>query len=443
MKIVIIGNGIAGITAARHIRKSSSEVEILVISEETPYFFSRTALMYVFMGHMKFEHTQPYENDFWKKNRIELLQNKVENIDFETKKISFNDSTSLQYDKLLLATGSVPNQLSIPNSNLKGIQGFYSKQDLDLLENNVKDVKKAVIVGGGLIGIEVAEMLISRGIEVTFIVRESNFWRQILPEAESNLVVSEAEKQGVKFLFETQIESLIGSENKIDKLQTNKGQLLDCQLLCVTIGVRPNIDFLKNSALEIDRGILVNDDLQTNIKDVFAIGDCVQIRTPKEGRRAIEQIWYTGRMMGEVVAKNLLGGSVQYHPGIFFNSAKFFNIEYQTYGTMLADVDEKTSTFVWQHATKNIVFRINFDKETEQVIGLHAFGLRLRHELIDDWLQSKKKVEFFMENLSAINFDPEFFQKFESEIIKSFNEAFQTNLKLKKQKNWFSKLIKP
>ena len=443
MKIVIIGNGIAGITAARHIRKSSSEVEILVISEETPYFFSRTALMYVFMGHMKFEHTQPYENDFWKKNRIELLQNKVENIDFETKKISFNDSTSLQYDKLLLATGSVPNQLSIPNSNLKGIQGFYSKQDLDLLENNVKDVKKAVIVGGGLIGIEVAEMLISRGIEVTFIVRESNFWRQILPEAESNLVVSEAEKQGVKFLFETQIESLIGSENKIDKLQTNKGQLLDCQLLCVTIGVRPNIDFLKNSALEIDRGILVNDDLQTNIKDVFAIGDCVQIRTPKEGRRAIEQIWYTGRMMGEVVAKNLLGGSVQYHPGIFFNSAKFFNIEYQTYGTMLADVDEKTSTFVWQHATKNIVFRINFDKETEQVIGLHAFGLRLRHELIDDWLQSKKKVEFFMENLSAINFDPEFFQKFESEIIGNFNEAFQTNLKLKKQKNWFSKLIKP
>ena len=441
MKIVIIGNGIAGITAARHIRKSSSEVEILVISEETPYFFSRTALMYVFMGHMKFEHTQPYENDFWKKNRIELLQNKVENIDFETKKISFNDSTSLQYDKLLLATGSVPNQLSIPNSNLKGIQGFYSKQDLDLLENNVKDVKKAVIVGGGLIGIEVAEMLISRGIEVTFIVRESNFWRQILPEAESNLVVSEAEKQGVKFLFETQIESLIGSENKIDKLQTNKGQLLDCQLLCVTIGVRPNIDFLKNSALEIDRGILVNDDLQTNIKDVFAIGDCVQIRTPKEGRRAIEQIWYTGRMMGEVVAKNLLGGSVQYHPGIFFNSAKFFNIEYQTYGTMLADVDEKTSTFVWQHATKNIVFRINFDKETEQVIGLHAFGLRLRHELIDDWLQSKKKVEFFMENLSAINFDPEFFQKFESEIIGNFNEAFQTNLKLKKQRNWFSKLI--
>lgn len=441
MKIVIIGNGIAGITAARHIRKSSSEVEILVISEETPYFFSRTALMYVFMGHMKFEHTQPYENDFWKKNRIELLQNKVENIDFETKKISFNDSTSLQYDKLLLATGSVPNQLSIPNSNLKGIQGFYSKQDLDLLENNVKDVKKAVIVGGGLIGIEVAEMLISRGIEVTFIVRESNFWRQILPEAESNLVVSEAEKQGVKFLFETQIESLIGSENKIDKLQTNKGQLLDCQLLCVTIGVRPNIDFLKNSALEIDRGILVNDDLQTNIKDVFAIGDCVQIRTPKEGRRAIEQIWYTGRMMGEVVAKNLLGGSVQYHPGIFFNSAKFFNIEYQTYGTMLADVDEKTSTFVWQHATKNIVFRINFDKETEQVIGLHAFGLRLRHELIDDWLQSKKKVEFFMENLSAINFDPEFFQKFETEIIGNFNEAFQTNLKLKKQRNWFSKLI--
>ena len=179
--IVIIGNGIAGISAARHIRKLSDK-RIIVVSAETDFFFSRTALMYVYMGHMKFEHIQPYENWFWDKNRIELVRGYVTDVDTQSKQLQVDGSRAIQYDKLIIATGSKPNKFGWPGQDLHGVQGLYSKQDLDLLEVNApnKDVcKRAVIVGGGLIGIELAEMLRSRDIPVTFLVREESFWNGV------------------------------------------------------------------------------------------------------------------------------------------------------------------------------------------------------------------------------------------------------------------------
>jgi len=108
-QIVIIGNGIAGVTAARHIRKKSDK-RIIIVSAESKYFFSRTALMYVYMGHLTFEHTQPYEDWFWKKNNIELKEGLVTAINTSSKTLQFTDNTSLNYDKLIIATGSKPNK---------------------------------------------------------------------------------------------------------------------------------------------------------------------------------------------------------------------------------------------------------------------------------------------------------------------------------------------
>ena len=173
--VVIIGNGIAGITAARHIRKLSDK-RITVISAETEYFYSRTALMYVYMGHMKFEHTKPYEDWFWVKNRIELLNAYVQNIDTQKKQLKLVNDNQISYDKLILAVGSKPNKFGWPGQDLKAVQGLYSSQDLEAMEKYSPTTKRAVIVGGGLIGIEMAEMFLSRKIGVTFLVREDQFW---------------------------------------------------------------------------------------------------------------------------------------------------------------------------------------------------------------------------------------------------------------------------
>jgi len=197
--IVIIGNGISGVTAARHIRKLSDK-KITIVSAESDYFFSRTALMYVYMGHLKFEHTQPYENWFWKKNRIELKKGYVDKIDAKNNTLLFAEGDSLKYDKLIIATGSKPNKFGWPGQELKGVQGLYTKQDLENLElyaPNNKICKRAVIVGGGLIGIELAEMLHSRHIPVTFLVRESSFWNGVLPSEESAMINKEILSNGI------------------------------------------------------------------------------------------------------------------------------------------------------------------------------------------------------------------------------------------------------
>src|SRR5688500_10115765 len=109
MHVVIIGNGITGITCAINVRRMNSSAEISVVSKESKYFFSRTALMYIYMGHMKYEHTKPYEDWFWEKNRIDLVEGTVKNINTEFKVVSLEDSRTLHYDKLVIASGSIPN----------------------------------------------------------------------------------------------------------------------------------------------------------------------------------------------------------------------------------------------------------------------------------------------------------------------------------------------
>ena len=168
--IVIIGNGIAGITAARHIRKGSQS-RITVISSETEHFFSRTALMYIYMGHMRYEHTKPYEDWFWKKNHIELVKDHVVRVSTPDKSLMLASGNTVHYDILIIATGSRSNKFGWPGQDLKGVQGLYSFQDLEAMESGTKNIHRAVVVGGGLIGIEMVEMLLSRKIEVTFLIR--------------------------------------------------------------------------------------------------------------------------------------------------------------------------------------------------------------------------------------------------------------------------------
>ena len=157
MHIAIIGNGISGITAARFIRKLSDH-RITVISAETDHFFSRTALMYIYMGHMRFEDTKPYEDWFWAKNRIDLLRAYVERIDPDQKQLELRDRAPLPYDKLIIACGSTPNKFGWPGQDLDGVHGMYSFQDLEAMERHSPGLQRAVIVGGGLIGIVMAEM---------------------------------------------------------------------------------------------------------------------------------------------------------------------------------------------------------------------------------------------------------------------------------------------
>ena len=434
--IVIIGNGIAGVTAARHIRKLSDK-RITIISGETPYFFSRTALMYVYMGHMKFEHTQPYENGFWKKNRIDLLQAFVEKVDTDAKILHLATGNTINYDKLIIATGSKPNKFGWPGQDLQGVQGLYSKQDLELLEENApnnKVCKRAVIVGGGLIGIELAEMLRTREIPVTFLVREDSFWNGVLPAGESAMINEHIKEHHIDLRLNTNLETILDDgAGRVKAVTTDKDETIECDLVGLTAGVSPNIDFLEDSAIETGRGVLVNRKLETNIPDVYAIGDCAEQHSGIGNRRPIEAVWYTGRMMGETVAQTICGNPTEYKPGHWFNSAKFLDIEYQTYGWVFGrkGKPEYEAHFHWRHPEEKICVTIAYDKNTEKFLGINTFGMRMRHQMFDRWLTEEKNIDYVVAHLKDANFDPEFYKPYERLIMADYNQTRNKNIKLK------------
>ncbi len=423
--IVIIGNGISGITTARHIRKRSDH-RITVISGETDYFFSRTALMYVYMGHMKWDHLKPYEDWFWEKNRIELKKAWVENIDFDNKELQFSTGNSLQYDKLVIATGSVYNKFGWEGEDLKGVQGLVSKQDLIELEENTAHTKRAVIVGGGLIGVELAEMLRTRKIEVTFLVREQAFWNSVLPLPEAKMISEHIKSHHIDLRHNTELEKILSDENgRVKAIRTKAGEEIECQLVGLCAGVRPNIDFLKDSPLETDRGILVNEFLETNIPSVYSIGDCAQQREAIGSRKAVEAVWYTGRIMGETLARTLTGERTEYQPGNWINSAKFFDVEYQTYGWVWPEPRANEQHFYWQHESDLKAITISYDTETGNFLGINTFGIRMRQEVINLWLEENRTIDYVLANLKLANFDPEFYDRHEKEIFRSFKNNLQ------------------
>ncbi len=441
MHLVIIGNGIAGTTVARLVRKKK-DWDITIISSESKHFYSRTALMYIYMGHMKYEHTKPYEDQFWVKNRISLVHDHVKEIDFNSKELNLKSGELIQYDKLVLATGSKPNKFGWPGQDLKGVQGLYSLQDLEKMESYSKGANRAVIVGGGLIGVEAAEMFHSRHIPVSFLVREKNYWNNVLPEEESKLVGREIISNGIDLRLQTSLKEILADENgRVRAVVTDGDEEIACEIVMLTAGVSPNISLVEDSDLETARGILVDHRFKTNVEDIYAVGDCAQFRSPGDGFKAIEPLWYRGKMHATTLAKNLCGGDIDYDPGVWFNSAKFFDIEYQTYGDVPAQIEEGLETFYWEHSSGRKSFRLNYNADNKAVTGCNVFGIRMRQVVFEKWILEKRDVRYVLEHLGEAIFDPEFEYNPHLEIIKHFNSNNENEPVQIKKKRGLSSLF--
>lgn len=426
MNIIIIGNGITGITCARQIRKQNSAATITVISKESEYFYSRTALMYIYMGHMKFENTKPYEDWFWKKNRINLIKATVKELDAQNQTITLDDTQILSYDKLVLASGSIPDKLCWPGEHLKGVQGLYSIQDLEEMELNTKNITSAVVVGGGLIGIEMAEMLHSRNISVNMLIREKAYWLNVLPLEEAQLIGRHLKEHGINLLFNTELKEIKSIDQiSVEHILTDADEKISCQFVGLTVGVKPNIEFLKNTPLEIEKGIVVNEYLETNISNIYAAGDCAQLGSSKTTKAVVEQLWYTGKMQAETLANTICGKRTAYERGIWFNSAKFFDIEFQSYGRVPSVLPVEQQSFYWEHKKGKISFRANFNQSDQSIIGFNFMGIRFRQVIAEQWIREKRTISEVVESLHKGWFDPEFSKSHEQEVVQAFNLFYE------------------
>jgi len=414
MHYVIVGNGVAGIEAAFQIREryEPDRARITVVSDETEYFFSRTALMYSFMNKLKRRDMEPYERSVYDRQEIELVRDRVVDLDADRQRLGLRDGDDIPYDKLLLAVGANPRMIPFDGLDAvdEGVVNFVSMQDLDDCERLTPSTDRAVVVGGGLIGVELVECLDFHGVDVTFLVREPYFWPIGLHREEGEMVTEHIRSHGIDLRHDEELAEIVPEHDdggRVAAVRSDQGNEYPCQMLGIAIGVVPNIEWLEDVATppDTDRGILVDRSFETSLDNVWAAGDCVEIVTD-EGDNILEHIWYTAERHGRLAGRSMLGDEIEYEQPIFYNSAKFMEIEYTTVGDVTTAPDGTRSLYR-KMPGEPISQRILYDDDGE-VIGFNMLGSRWDHRILMRWIRERRQLDWVLERLEDAQFDVEF-----------------------------------
>jgi len=458
VRIVIIGNGVAGIEAALVVREREPSWDITIVSEESDHFFSRTALMWVHTGQLSHRCIEPHERDLYERMEFRRVRARAVGIDVEARAVRLaGGRDSLPFDRLLIASGSRPRPAPWDGSDLRGVGHFVTHQDLAWLENETYGgpshggpppnpdahlsattddspyrvrpdgfaarggpPKHPAVIGGGLIGIEAVEVLVTAGLKPKFLIREDWFWPMALDEAESTWIADRMRHHGVDVRLNENVEALIG-EDAIERMKTDQGEH-DCDCCVIAIGVIPNTEWLGDAAhaegdetyreggagrIAVDRrgGIVVDAGLQTSVEGVFAAGDCASVPW-YHGAKMPEQLWYTARDQGRVAGRRLCGDRAEYRRGLWYNSAKLMDIEYTTSGLVSMNVEgERNWFFEERGAVRSTLRVVSVD---DRVIGFNALGRRWDHTVWNRWIEEHRPLRWVLDHLAEASFDTEF-----------------------------------
>lgn len=408
MDVLVVGNGVAGVTCAMELRKRDAAARITLISDEAPFFFSRTALMYAFMDRLQRRELEPFERRTWEEQRLELVQDRVVDVDASAHTITLRAGGTRRFDRLVLAVGARARTATWPGMDAvkDGVVNLVSMQDLDACERLAPSSKHAVVVGGGLIGIELVECLAHAGVETSFLVREPHYWPVALGAEESAMVVAQLKKHGVTVELQAAVDRVdVDAAGRVAAVQAG-GKTYPCNMLGVCIGVEPNVAWLRGvkTPPALGRGVLVDGAFKTSLPDVWSCGDCAEI-AQASGPRLLETIWYSAKRQGRLVAGSILGDSVAYTPPTFFNSSKLFELEFTTVGQVM-DVPDGTPSILRRHPSKDASQRIVHDGT--RVLGFNMLGSRWDHTLLSRWVEERQSPAWVLKNLHRAQFDVEF-----------------------------------
>ena len=378
-KLVIIGDGNAGATAAETLRKEDEDADITVLTDESEPLYNRIMLKNYMKGTLPKQYTRVHDENWYEKRNIELrLDTEVENIDKDNKEIK-TEEDSISYDKVLVATGGSPREFPIEAEN---IHYMWTMHDAEIIKNDAEDCEKAVVIGGGLLGIDLAVAYAENDAETYYLIRGENWWNRGLSKTGAEIIHNKLEEKGVKVLTETEVSEFNIENNEIDSVETNSEETIDCESVAVAIGQTPNSDIVEVEKNDSNM-IKTNEFLETSEENVFAAGNMVEYYSPVFERRTVNGSWDHSEEMGKYSAKNILGQEEAFN---YVNTygVGHFDVQFLSIGDFTGEAIEKKYS-------EDEYRRLFFDDN--RLIGAVMIGFTRGQDKIIDLIQEKEEFD--------------------------------------------------
>jgi NAD(P)H-nitrite reductase large subunit len=305
---VIVGDGISGSSAAETIREKDPDSDVTVITDEGEALYNRILIKEFAKGKLPEAPISIHEPEWYEERDINLeLNTHVTEVDPDAHKIHTHSGDTYEYDKLLIATGGTPAQLPVENSDAKGIHHFWTFQDARKIREHAENCDKGIIVGAGLLGIDLAAVCAAQGIDANYLMRGNRWWRYALSEEGAEIIHDALEEHGVTPVFDSGVDHFETNDDSYVKAAIDpNGDRYDGDFCGIAIGLDFNTEWLQGSGVEVDDGVVVDEYMQTNVEDVYAAGDITQFYDTILGEQAQNGAWGSAKEQGATAAKNMV-----------------------------------------------------------------------------------------------------------------------------------------
>ncbi len=325
-RYAIIGSGPAGIAAAQAIRSQDERAELLLISDDPHGYYSRPGLAYYLTGELPESMLFPFTEQELRLLGVRFLRARARSIDAPAHQIELEGGSRQAYDRLLIASGAQAAPIDYPGGELQGVVKLDCLEDARRILKLARKAKAAVVLGGGITALEIVEGLVSRGVKTHYLLRGDRYWSNVLDETESKIVGHRLVEEGVRLHYHTQVEQILGKGGRVVGVRTQDGRQIACDLVAVAIGIRPRVELAQRSEITIERGILVNEYMETSAPDVYAAGDVAQVYDPFTGKSVLDSLWGPARAQGHTAGMNMSGQHIPYLKPVAFNVTRLANL---------------------------------------------------------------------------------------------------------------------
>ena len=334
MRYVIVGSGVAGLAACEAIRGLDKAREIYMLSDDPHGYYSRPGLAYYLTGEMHEKGLFPRTKGDWQSLNLRFIRGRAARIYPAEHQLEIDNKSHLKYDRLLIAVGAQAVRLDVPGADQEGILKLDHLEDARRILKLARCGKTAVVVGGGITALELVEGLRSRCVKVHYLLRSGRYWSNVLDEQESKIIEHRLEEEGVSIHYQAELNKVIGSHGRVQGVRLLDGSVLRCDILAYAIGIRPRVDLARAAGLGIERGILVDEHLQTSDRDIYAAGDVAQVYDPMSKRSIIYSLWGPAREQGFTAGLNMAGQEASYIKSVPFNVTRLAGLTTTIIGTV-------------------------------------------------------------------------------------------------------------